>query len=63
MTHDERVRTRPPHVLEDPSALFARADAYRTMTPADVQRVARRLFEGKPRATVAVMPKRERVAA
>jgi zinc protease len=43
-------------VLEDPSAVFARAEAYRSMTPDDVQRVARRLFDGRARVVVEVQP-------
>ena len=43
-------------VLEDPSAVFARAEAYRSMSPADVQRVAKRLFDGRARVVVEVQP-------
>ncbi|MCA9577531.1 MAG: insulinase family protein [Myxococcales bacterium] len=43
-------------VLEDPSAVFARAEAYRTMRPEDVMRVARRLFDARARVVVAVQP-------
>lgn len=43
-------------VMDDPSAVFARAEAYRTMGPEDVQRVARRLFDGRARVVVDIQP-------
>lgn len=43
-------------VLGDPSEVFVRAEAYRSMSPADVQRVAQRLFDGRARVVVEVQP-------
>ncbi|MBK6575825.1 MAG: insulinase family protein [Sandaracinaceae bacterium] len=43
-------------VLGDPSEVFVRADAYRTMRPEDVQRVAQQLFDGRARVVVEVRP-------